>query len=47
VPIDRCYELVGRMRRHWRGFDGGDEVRAQIEVFFAGLGSEAAPRRAL
>src|SRR5574340_753751 len=22
VPIDACYELVGRLRRVWRGFDG-------------------------
>ena len=37
VPIDACYELVGRVRRHWRGFDGGPEVWQQIEEFFAGL----------
>jgi hypothetical protein len=37
VPIDACYELVGRLRRHWRGFDGGDEVRSEIEAFFEGL----------
>ncbi len=23
VPIDACYELVGRLRQLWRGFDGG------------------------
>ena len=23
VPIDACYELVGHLRRLWRGFDGG------------------------
>ncbi len=23
VPIDRCYELVGLMRIHWRGLAGG------------------------
>ena len=23
VPIDACYELVGRLRSLWRGFDGG------------------------
>ena len=27
VPIDACYELVGRLRRLWRGFDGGQEAR--------------------
>jgi hypothetical protein len=35
VPIDACYELVGRLRRHWRGFDGGVEARAEIDAFFA------------
>jgi hypothetical protein len=34
VPIDACYELVGRMRLHWRGFDGGAEARASIDAFF-------------
>jgi hypothetical protein len=34
VPIDACYELVGRMRRSWRGFDGGDEARREVETFF-------------
>ena len=23
VPIDACYDLVGRLRKLWRGFDGG------------------------
>lgn len=35
VPIDRCYELVGRLRTNWRGFGGGSEVRAAIDDFFA------------
>ena len=34
VPIDACYELVGRLRQVWRGFDGGQEARARIEAFF-------------
>lgn len=33
VPIDACYELAGRMRLHWRGFDGGDEARQAIAGF--------------
>jgi Family of unknown function (DUF5947) len=33
VPIDACYELVGRMRLQWRGFDGGAEARASITDF--------------
>jgi hypothetical protein len=37
VPIDACYELVGLMRRHWRGFDGGEEARQAIEAFFGRL----------
>jgi uncharacterized protein DUF5947 len=35
VPIDACYELVGRMRRCWKGFDGGEDARREIEGFFA------------
>ncbi|WP_326643160.1 DUF5947 family protein [Streptosporangium sp. NBC_01755] len=37
VPIDTCYELVGLVRLHWKGFDGGQEARAAIEGFFADL----------
>ncbi|PWI10470.1 hypothetical protein DIZ27_10745 [Streptomyces sp. NWU339] len=34
VPIDLCYELVGRMRLRWQGFDGGAEARADLDAFF-------------
>jgi hypothetical protein len=34
VPIDVCYELVGRIRRAWRGFQGGDDVMREIDLFF-------------
>jgi hypothetical protein len=34
VPIDACYELVGLLRMHWSGFDGGPEARADIDGFF-------------
>ncbi|MFF1413004.1 DUF5947 family protein [Streptomyces sp. NPDC058289] len=34
VPIDICYELVGRMRMLWQGFDGGAEAREALRVFF-------------
>ncbi|WP_328929319.1 DUF5947 family protein [Streptomyces sp. NBC_00190] len=34
VPIDICYELVGRMRLLWQGFDGGAEARAELDAFF-------------
>lgn len=37
VPVDACYELVGRIRRCWRGFDGGAEARTEIEGFFERL----------
>jgi len=33
VPVDACYELAGRMRLHWRGFDGGAEARESIGSF--------------
>jgi hypothetical protein len=33
VPIDACYELVGRMRLHWHGFDGGTEGRESIAAY--------------
>jgi hypothetical protein len=33
VPIDACYELAGRMRLYWRGFDGGTEAKASIAEF--------------
>ena len=34
VPIDACYEFVGRLRMMWRGFDGGQDVRNYIDEFF-------------
>lgn len=37
VPIDACYELVGRVKLHWKGFAGGDAVWREIDAFFAGL----------
>ncbi|QMU80448.1 hypothetical protein GXW83_20965 [Streptacidiphilus sp. PB12-B1b] len=41
VPIDVCYELVGRMRLHWQGFDGGAEARADLAAFFAHVSGRA------
>ena len=41
VPIDACYELAGRMRLHWRGFDGGAEARQSIADFLAAVRSKA------
>jgi len=37
IPIDMCYSLVGELRLHWQGFDGGAEVRASLEAFLADL----------
>jgi hypothetical protein len=34
VPIDACYELVGKLRQSWRGFDGGREAHAELDTFF-------------
>jgi hypothetical protein len=41
VPIDACYELAGRMRMLWKGFDGGTEARASIAEFLDGVRSQA------
>ncbi|MEZ0341440.1 DUF5947 family protein [Mycobacterium sp. pV006] len=41
VPIDACYEFVGRLRMLWRGFDGGQQVRDYIEGFFGLLDERA------
>jgi hypothetical protein len=46
VPIDVCYELVGELRRLWRGFDGGTEAHAALEAFFGRVRSKARPTRA-
>jgi hypothetical protein len=37
VPIDAAYELVGLVRRHWKGFDGGEEAWREIDRYFFGL----------
>ena len=41
VPIDACYELVGRIRRRWKGFDGGEDAWNDIDAFFADLRSRS------
>ncbi|MGP3998963.1 DUF5947 family protein [Streptomyces sp. 8N706] len=43
VPVDACYELVGRMRLHWQGFDGGAEARADLAAFFERVRDRARP----
>ena len=34
VPIDACYEFVGRIRRCWKGFDGGEEAWSRDRRLF-------------
>ncbi|MDQ2727977.1 MAG: DUF5947 family protein [Actinomycetota bacterium] len=45
VPIDACYDLVGRLRKLWRGFDGGSEARAALDEFFKEVAAKARPAR--
>lgn len=42
VPIDRCYELVGLIRTHWRGLSGGTEVWNEMRRFFEDLKMQTA-----
>jgi hypothetical protein len=37
APIDKCFELVGTIRMHWRGLSGGEEVWRAIDEFFVRL----------
>ncbi|MEE1802137.1 MULTISPECIES: DUF5947 family protein [unclassified Streptomyces] len=43
VPIDACYELVGRLRAVWRGFDGGQEAHAAMDAFFERVRARSRP----
>jgi hypothetical protein len=43
VPIDACYELAGRMRLLWRGFDGGEQAQQSISAFLAQVRAQARP----
>jgi len=43
APMDACYELVGLVRMHWRGFAGGEEVWNEISAFFERLRGQSAP----
>jgi hypothetical protein len=42
VPVDACYELVGRIRRSWKGFEGGEEAWREIDSFFDNLAAREA-----
>jgi hypothetical protein len=37
VPVDDCYRLAAVVRTHWKGFNGGQEVRNQLREFFEQL----------
>ncbi|MFB7635543.1 DUF5947 family protein [Streptomyces sp. NPDC056149] len=41
IPVDRAYELTGRLRMVWRGFDGGAEARAALAEFFTEVAGRA------
>jgi hypothetical protein len=43
VPIDACYELVGRLRMLWRGFDGGQQAHQAMDEFFAAVRQRSRP----
>jgi len=45
LPIDACYEFVGRMRLLWRGFDGGQDARRYLDEFFTTTAAKARPGR--
>jgi hypothetical protein len=37
LPIDACYEFVGRLRMLWRGFDGGRDAHTYMDEFFGAI----------
>lgn len=41
VPIDACYELVGRIRKAWSGLGGDHVVEREIDQFFAAIVQKA------
>ncbi len=43
VGIDKCYELVGLIRSHWRGLSGGKAILQEIDRFFTTLKERAHP----
>jgi hypothetical protein len=47
VPIDACYELVGRLRQVWRGFDGGQQAHQVMDGFFASISARSRPAPAV
>ncbi|MDT4925901.1 MAG: hypothetical protein QOG01_3614 [Pseudonocardiales bacterium] len=47
VPIDACYELVGKLRMLWRGFDGGQQAHEAMDEFFADVAKRSRPAEAV
>ena len=45
VPIDACYQLVGRLRTLWRGFDGGRDAREALDAFFGDVRERSRPAK--
>ncbi len=45
VPIDVCYELVGELRRLWKGFDGGTEAHDALDAFFDRVRARSRPAK--
>jgi hypothetical protein len=37
APIDRCYALVGLVKRRWEGINGGTRLKEAVAGFFAGM----------
>jgi hypothetical protein len=44
LGVDRCYELVGLIRTHWRGLSGGTVVWEEVGRFFTALKQRSRPR---
>lgn len=44
VSIDRCYALIGLIRKHWRGLSGGAEVWEAVRDYFGTLRGETKER---
>jgi Family of unknown function (DUF5947) len=43
LPVDRCYELVGLVRTHWKGFSGGAALWQALDGFFDRVRGSAKP----
>ena len=43
APIDRCFELVGLIRVHWRGLSGGQDVWQHVNEYFDEMRRQSQP----